>query len=213
MAMTRVLLQQDTIAKFTKTGNTTATLGSLTLTTSVSGVGGLDTGSIAVSTFYYVYTVLSGGVIRLICSTSAVAPTGFGTGAFKVGAFYTDASTNIFKAYFYGEDLVDVFDCAFDATGVVIQQNTPWISGNFAVSGTSNFAGTLVSGIFSVIPNVTGTVNNTTGGTIIYSWMCNCQSLTIVTMKTFVNGALGAAGSYIVCYKQGIDATKPDWTR
>lgn len=209
MALTRVLLQQDTIAKFTKIGNTTATLGSLTLTTSVSGVGGLDTGAIAVSTFYYVYTVLSSGVIGLICSTSAVAPTGFGTGAYKVGAFYTDASTNIFKAYFYGEDLLDMYSAQFSTTGVLSNPNyTGWIASS---TNANPIVVTYTSGIFSVTPNIT--LAATTAGTQV--GLISAQSASSCSLYGILPASGGgAAESFSIhAQKTGIDATKPDWSR
>ena len=105
MAISKILsdlLEQDKFAKFTKTGNTTATLGSLTLGTAISGPGGIDTGSVAASTFYYVYTIVHSNSIKLIASISSTSPTGF-TQYKKVGAFVTDSSSNIGKAYYYGE--------------------------------------------------------------------------------------------------------------
>jgi hypothetical protein len=107
MAFSRILqdlLEQDRFAKFTKTSNTTATLGSLTLNTAILGAGGLDTGSIAASTLYYVYTIVDSNSIKLIASISSTSPTGF-TQYKKVGAFITDSSLNIGKACFFGEIL------------------------------------------------------------------------------------------------------------
>jgi len=53
-------------------------LSALTLNTGTSGIGGLDTGSIANNTLYYVYLVVNGSnVPGLVMSTSSSAPTGF----------------------------------------------------------------------------------------------------------------------------------------
>jgi len=55
----------------------------------VSGVGGLDIGSMVANSFYYVYAVLNAGVVSLVCSLSASIPTGF-TVYKLVGGFYSD---------------------------------------------------------------------------------------------------------------------------
>ena len=70
----KTIFEVDLTSKLIKTSNTVATLGSLTVTTSISGAGGIDTGSVTASTFYYVYCVISGGLQKLIASTSATSP-------------------------------------------------------------------------------------------------------------------------------------------
>ena len=44
---------------------------------STAGLGGLDTGTVAVATLYNVFVVVSGGTAGLVASTSLIAPTGF----------------------------------------------------------------------------------------------------------------------------------------
>lgn len=70
--------------------------------TSTSGFGGIDTGSIAPSTLYYVYTVIESGVLGLVASISAVSPTGY-TSHRKVGAFTTNGSSEISKVFYFDE--------------------------------------------------------------------------------------------------------------
>lgn len=62
----------------------------------VSGVGGLDTGSEASSTWYHLYLVPTGGVLRPILSTNAPAtgPTGYAN-FLPIMAIYNDGSSNI----------------------------------------------------------------------------------------------------------------------
>lgn len=49
----------------------------LSLATGTVGFNGMDTGSLASNTLYYVYAVVSSGVVGLVISLSATAPTGF----------------------------------------------------------------------------------------------------------------------------------------
>lgn len=49
----------------------------LNLDFSGNGLGGLDTGSIAASTLYYIYAVTSGTTVGLVASLNANGPTGF----------------------------------------------------------------------------------------------------------------------------------------
>lgn len=64
----------------------------LSLSTAVTGIGGLDTGAIAANTAYYVYAVISSGVIGLVISTSSTAPTGF-TQYQRLSAVVTNSSS------------------------------------------------------------------------------------------------------------------------
>ena len=64
----------------------------VTCTTTTSGAGGLDTGSIAINTLYYLYLVRVSGVISLVASINSTSPTGFP--AFKrIGQASTNASS------------------------------------------------------------------------------------------------------------------------
>lgn len=94
----RNLSQGDigTLTKFSAdivqlSGGLTATL-QADITT--AGAGGLDTGTVAADTLYYVHTITDGGVAKIIISLSATTPTGFDSGR-VVAAFYTDDSSEI----------------------------------------------------------------------------------------------------------------------
>lgn len=71
----------------------------LSLNTATSGaLGGLDTGSIASNTLYYVYACTSSGVIGLVASTTGptTGPTGFSNRYKLLGRFRTDfAGTSV----------------------------------------------------------------------------------------------------------------------
>jgi len=95
-------LTASSTTQLTLVGRTVVRLGGLfkvldspTLSTAVTGIGGLDTGTIAASTFYYVYAVSNGTAHGIVASTSNQLPTGF-TRYKKVGAFYTNSGSLIF---------------------------------------------------------------------------------------------------------------------
>jgi hypothetical protein len=108
---------QEKIGTLTKTSDTTVqltgnsiiklggqqrSLSSPSLDTSVSGIGGLDTGAIAASSFYYVYAVYNGSAVGIVASLSATSPSGF-TRYKKVGAIVTNQSSLISIAYSSGK--------------------------------------------------------------------------------------------------------------
>lgn len=209
MAISKILsdlLEQDKFAKFTKTGNTTATLGSLTLGTAISGPGGIDTGSVAASTFYYVYTIVHSNSIKLIASISSTSPTGF-TQYKKVGAFYTDSSSNIFKAYYFGEVNQTVLSAYFIAAGTASAQ-TPinWVQSSTNSGGllTINF----ISGIFSLEPRLVGNRAGSGGGTV-----ATVASGGTALSITLSQGNTSSNAHQAFVQKQGIDAVQPDWSR
>lgn len=79
---------------------------SQTLNTATSGAGGLDTGSTAASTWYYVYAIYNSGgaTTSILMSTSATSPTmpsGYTFNA-RIGAIKLDGSKNIIGFLQYG---------------------------------------------------------------------------------------------------------------
>lgn len=124
MAVSKLLLEQDRFSKLVKTNSTVVTLGSLTVTISVSGINGIDTGSVSASTHYYVYTVINNGQVRLVASLSATAPTGF-TSYRKVGAFYTDSTSAIGDALYFGQTSTSWASAIFTGSWV---SNTTYVS-------------------------------------------------------------------------------------
>jgi len=74
-----------------------------------TGLGGLDTGSIAASTLYYTYVVISGSQVGLVASISASGPSGFLVFR-EIGKVLTDTTPelytpvnlgNLFKHYIH----------------------------------------------------------------------------------------------------------------
>lgn len=217
----------DKLTKLIKLGNTQVSLPSgsyirvggqaralnttLTVTTSTSGAGGIDTGSVAASTFYYVYAVLNSTVVALVASTSASAPTGFSSYR-KVGAFYTDGSSNIFRAYHFGEMNRQVFSAKVSSAGVVSDENENFIEGNVVVGGLT-YTATFVTGVFSVAPNLSG--NRIDGGgayPMIFGSTSVTQAVWNFTGNSGGDGNGANSPCSIHCSRQGIDAIQPDWS-
>lgn len=104
----RQVFGPDNIGNLTKVNSTTVQLaasavtlgglqydtGTLQILTVTSGAGGIDVGSVAANSIYYVYVVLNAGVEALTASLDTSAPTGFAVYK-KVGAFTTNSSTNV----------------------------------------------------------------------------------------------------------------------
>jgi hypothetical protein len=101
-------LRADTIRDIAKTGTLTASMpagsyvtiggqqytntSAMSLNMGTNGAGGLDTGSIAANTTYYIYAIVVGGSMALIASASASAPTGFSPSKI-VGALQTNGGS------------------------------------------------------------------------------------------------------------------------
>jgi len=82
LTLATTYLGQPTIVKVGGQAYTPSS--TVTLNTGTTGINGIDTGTFTANTLYYVYAVVSGGVLGLIISTTApsTGPTGF-TSAYK----------------------------------------------------------------------------------------------------------------------------------
>lgn len=178
----------------------------LTLFTSVSGVGGLDVGVIAVSSFYYVYLVNG---VSLIASLSSSLPSGFSVYR-KVGAFYTDSAGVIFKVFYYGEANTVVFGAGVTSTNGIYGQGNDagWIASS---SGTGVKTVTFATNFFSVAPVINVTVGNVTGPGMSAATQDTTSTYTIVETLDY-NGNLQVDEFTIVAVKAGVDAVQPDWS-
>lgn len=127
-------LGQPTVARI---GGQFYRLSALTLNTGTSGIGGLDTGSIANNTLYYVYLVVNGSnVPGLVMSTSSSAPTGF-TRYKYIGKT---------KTFFGSTSLVDVNPLfvgnSFSEKGIEVEPKTLYTPD----AGINQGLGTITSG-------------------------------------------------------------------
>lgn len=193
-----------------KVGGQFKRTGTLNLSTATD----LDTGSIAASTMYYVYVVNIAGVVSLKASTSNQKPVSINSYK-KIGAFYTDASSNIFKVYNSGDINKVIFSSRIDgllSPSIPTNGNSEWIDGTITRPATGTYNIVPLSEIFSVTPNLTGnrdTINNGTGYAIVFD--TSNSSPTFFRYYLRDTGALFNGAHIVYCQKQGIDAIQPDW--
>jgi hypothetical protein len=81
-----------------KLGGLYQVLNSPSLVTSTTGIGGLDTGTVANNQLYYVYAVSNGTTTGIVASTSNQKPVGFSRYK-KVGAFQTNSAAQIILGF------------------------------------------------------------------------------------------------------------------
>lgn len=189
----------------------------LVLTSSVSGIGGLDTGSIANLTFYYVYVVYNGSVLGLVASTSATAPTGF-LSYRKIGAFYTNSSAQIFKAYAFGDIVQQTRLATTSAAGTILTGSSTF-TGNPAQSVVSTsriYTYTFASNIYTVTPRAFVNMNRTVADSAQFNM--SVSSITATQLQVSGSRQDGATevetqmDHTLVIHNDGVDAIQPDWS-
>lgn len=188
-------------SKLTRTDANIVNWNGQSLNRNNSGVGGLDTGVVAVSTLYYVYSVAGG----IVASTSVTSPSGFSSYR-KVGAFYTDATAQIFKAFYFGEIAQLMFSAKIASNGTVSDESADWITGN----GTNANPRVLTVTGFSVTPNVTVITTDNTDNSNATISAASATSISVYTRTT--GTASNQQPTHIHAMKQGIDASQPDWS-
>lgn len=205
---TQVQLTGDSIIKL---GGQQRVLQSPTLLTSVSGIGGLDTGAIAASSFYYVYAVYNGSTTGIVASLNSTSPTGF-TRFKKVGAFYTDTSSNIFRAYKFGENNIITMTSELGGGGAPNSQSPfNWIT---TISGGPNpYTATLVAGIFSLAPIIVVSTGSGSVYRTAHPITLTSSSFTYSTLRTDTTPPSAYLSSNVnaVAQRRGVDAIQPDW--
>lgn len=170
-----------------------ANISNLTCTTSTSGFGGIDTGSIAANSLYQLYAVVNAGVLGLVCSLNATAPTGF-TASRRLGAFYTNASSQAIQATNIGGILywehVDTND------NVV---STPALSTWYNASPNHKII--LPPGTYDIMSiNAGYTATTTTGGAVVMAFGLGTSTGNVLASemntKTYnLSGVLDCVGS------------------
>jgi len=143
--------------------------------------------------------------VGLVASTSPSSPLGFSVYR-KVGAFYTNASSNIFKAYYFGEINRTTLSAKVSSAGVVSGESLDFINGNF--TGTSPYTGTF-NPIFTLAPNCVATYADSAN-----VYFARINSVTSSSVTIGVTGTVSSiAGPFnLICEKQGVDAIQPDWS-
>jgi hypothetical protein len=211
-------LTVSSTTQLTLVGRTVVRLGGLfkvlnspTLSTAVSGIGGLDTGTIAASTFYYVYAVSNGTAHGIVASTSNQFPTGF-TRYKKVGAFYTDSGSLIFKAHKLGDiNQITLTAAISSAGGVSSDYPSGWIS---SASGGAPKTITYSSNIFSIAPVPVVVAYLAGAAPLETTFALSSFSLTNCVVGLMRNGSGSAyenKGMNLTVQKVGVDAIQPDW--
>lgn len=165
-----------------------------TITMTVAGAGGLDTGAVAASTWYFAFAITKDdGTKELLASLSSTLPTlpvGYTKWA-RIGAFKTDGTANKYPLGFkqFGRRVQYVVSAGTNVTGMpqmaagtnVGSPSTPtWVAvatANFLPSTALSIAGVLhmapTSGYGFVAPNnqfggLSSTTNPPPGGTASY---------------------------------------------
>ena len=101
-------------------------------------------------------------------------------------------------------ECTDTFSAKVSAAGVVSDQNIDWLNGSCTRSGTNSaaFSCSFKSGVFTVAPNCTATLLDTTseiGSIAIIS------STSGIVGNTNANGAYAQKAFQVICQKQGVD--------
>jgi len=146
------------------TGNvpTIAAAVSVTPNITASGANGLDTGSVASSTWYNVYLISTGSTVAGLYSLSATAPTmPSGYSYFvRVGAVRTDSSSNLLRTRQLGSHAVYVPTPTTNTT-ILPSMNATTSSGAYTAIAVGNFVPPTATQIkLSVGMNANNSANN-----------------------------------------------------
>jgi hypothetical protein len=170
-----------------------------------TGNGGLDTGSVAINTYYFVYEIMrtDTGVVDYLLSTSATAPTfpANYTKKRRLGTIKTDATPNIISfsqngdEFYWSTPLLDV-NTTVGTTPTLFTLNTPpQIKTNalLRVTGGSASVGALV--LFNS-PDETSTNANVPGGNFTTATaVSNAGMPATINIRTNTSQQIRAAGT------------------
>jgi len=184
---------------------------SCAISTAVSGAGGIDTGSVAASTWYYVYVIYNGSDIHAILSLSSSAPalpSGY-TYYCRVGSIVTNSSGYLYRTIQNGRKTQYIVDGTI-LTGMVQLAKTSSSSGSLStptwisvsVSGAvPTTAESIIGSCFSpggttmIAPNnVYGAYSSTTNPPPVSVYTANnAQQFTFMLESTNIYYASGGA--------------------
>lgn len=196
------------LGNYLNQGNTAITANSATtINFAVNGANGLDTGTFAASTFYYVLVIADSSNKNqpaAIASLSATAPTlPFGYDSFRlVGAVKSDGSTHLLAFYASGNSSVRFFE--WDAPIAV----TVTDSGTSATYSAMNFSTGVPASNYGQVtvyakwdPNAAGDILNLTPAGATGDYITNTAISTPVQDFTFVIKPLTVSSVPKVSYK------------
>jgi hypothetical protein len=182
----------------------------------LSTATGLDTGSIAASSFYYLYAVMVSGVLTLKASLSPQAPVGFSFYK-KVGAFYTNSSASVFKAYSFGDfnKVTGIVQYANNGTLSLVGGDSNWFT-SVIRSGVGIITATARSDMFAVKPMVfidpsTNIGSNMTGAQAHTEYPNGLAASFVTGYENGANNTRLDFDFFLSIEKQGVDAIQPDW--
>jgi hypothetical protein len=129
--------------------------GTLTINLATTGANGLDTGSIAASTFYHVFIIYNGTTFAGLASTSATSPSlpsGY-TYSMRIGTMQTDGSSHLRKTYQTGRRVKFSSSAPTIGTGTI----------TYATFFPSTSEAALIQGITSTVTNDTWSISDMDG--------------------------------------------------
>ena len=176
----------------------------LTLSTAVSGAGGIDTGSIAANSTYYVYAVLSGGNLSLIASlaTPSTGPSGFTSAYRAIGLFSTLAASTAID-----------FAMGLDPSvpGVKADASTTFIQPLTAFVPTADYRNLIINGNMDFWQRNTSAVGLTSGQYLADRWQYGKSGSVIEngSQDTIVPTAVESGMQSRFSYKQNITTNVP----
>jgi hypothetical protein len=139
---------------------------SYTINAATTGLNGLDTGSLAINTWYYEWLISNGttaGAILSLSSSSPTMPSGY-TYSVRIGAAKTDASANLYLFTQYGNLFRWKIASGTNTTSIPIIYNNS--TGSVTVPTWSSFGVQAGSGTFptSCVPPTADTISIIAGG-------------------------------------------------
>jgi hypothetical protein len=130
-----------------------ATNVSVVINLSVNGANGLDAGSLASSTWYYVYLISNGTITAGLASTSATTPTlpaGY-IYSMRVGAMLTDGSGNLYRTKQSGRDAEYILTVATNTANPMAAASNVTTTGTaYSISGLIPPTATRIRGFASM---------------------------------------------------------------
>jgi len=103
--------------------------------------------------------------------------------------------------------LDSVYSFRGSTTGVVTLENKDFINGNASVSATSVYTYTFNTGIFTVAPNCTCTIDRTAVGSNAICGVDSSSATQVVVEAKVPGSGAFASGHQVVCQKEGVDYT------
>ena len=137
--------------------------------TAVSGIGGIDNGSLVANSMYFVYLVRSGDVFGLVASLDRDAPSGFVWSQRLDKAFYVFLDSTIIALreatdFDYGANLSEWANITATAGGTIVKSSSDWLASCTHPGGSGTL--TFKVGFFSIAPEILMSARNLSGANV-----------------------------------------------